>query len=137
MRIIQKTLDLRHLKIYWNQKAGKCPITALPIGSLERKGKNNHTFDEGGGYFAYYKDFKGVMGDGESEAEAISDVKEAFKFCIQTDLKEGVVIPEPQGEEKLVRVNVSLPKSLLDAIDRVSSNRSAFLTKAANMALNT
>ena len=77
------------------------------------------------------------MGDGESEAEAISDVKEAFKFCIQTDLEEGVAIPEPQGEEKRVRVNVSLPKSLLDAIDRVSSNRSAFLTKAANMALNT
>ena len=104
----------------------------LPYEIIVRK----LTDDEGGGYFAYYKDFKGIMGDGESEAEAISDVKEAFKFCIQTDLKEGVVIPESQGEEKRVRVNVSLPKSLLDAIDRVSSNRSAFLTKAANMALN-
>lgn len=104
----------------------------LPYEIIVRK----LTDDEGGGYFAYYKDFKGVMGDGESEAEAIADVKEAFKFCIQTDLDEGVVIPEPASEEKRVRVNVSLPKSLLDAIDKVSSNCSAFLTKAANMALN-
>ena len=94
------------------------------------------TDGEGGRDFSYYQDFKGVMREGESVAEAISDVKEAFKFCIQTDLKEGVVIPEPQGEEKRVRVNVSLPKSLLDAIDRVSSNRLAFLRKTTNTALN-
>lgn len=95
------------------------------------------TDDEGGGYFAYYKDFKGVMGDGESEAEAIADVKEAFRSAVEVMLEMGDFIYEPvSNEEKRVRVNVSLPKSLIDAIDRVSSNRSAFLTKAANIALN-
>lgn len=38
-------------------------------------------------------------------------------------------------EEKRVRVNVNLPKSLLKAIDCVSSNRSKFLTDAAKMKL--
>lgn len=104
----------------------------LPYEIIVRK----LTDDEGGGYFAYYKDFKGIMGDGESEAEAIADVKEAFKGAIEVMIEMGDFICEPASEEKRVRVNVSLPKSLLDAIDRVSSNRSAFLTKAANMALN-
>nr|DAK56821.1 MAG TPA: hypothetical protein [Caudoviricetes sp.] len=30
-------------------------------------------------------------------------------------------------------VNVNLPKSLLDTIDKVNSNRSKFLTDAANL----
>nr|WP_315108503.1 ribbon-helix-helix domain-containing protein [uncultured Campylobacter sp.] len=45
------------------------------------------------------------------------------------------MIPEPISEEKRVRVNVNLPKSLLEAIDKVSSNRSKFLTDAANLKL--
>ncbi|EAT99681.1 MULTISPECIES: HicB family protein [Campylobacter] len=91
------------------------------------------TKEEGGGYFARYKDYPYVMGDGESEAEAIADVKEAFKFVIQTDLERGDFIREP--ETKTIRVNISLPKSLLEAIDKVASNRSAFLANAASRAL--
>ena len=34
--------------------------------------------EDGGGYFAYYKDFKGVMGDAESIEEAMIYVKSAF-----------------------------------------------------------
>ncbi|MCC8277577.1 hypothetical protein LNU06_01665 [Campylobacter sp. VicNov18] len=39
---------------------------------------------DGGGYFASYKDFPYIMGDGENEIEALKDVKEAFKglFCL-------------------------------------------------------
>ncbi len=32
----------------------------------------------GGGYFSYYKDINGVMGDGSSKGEAITDVKKSF-----------------------------------------------------------
>lgn len=35
--------------------------------------------EEGGGYFARYKDFPFIMGDGASEIEALKDVKEALK----------------------------------------------------------
>ena len=33
--------------------------------------------EDGGGFFTYYKDFKGVMGDGKSIEEAMTDVKSA------------------------------------------------------------
>jgi hypothetical protein len=46
--------------------------------------------DECGGYLARYKDYPLVMDDGENEAEAIADVKKAFRFVIEVDLKEGI-----------------------------------------------
>lgn len=42
--------------------------------------------DEGGGWFAYYKDFKGVMGDGETPEEAIKDVRDVFAAFVQNAL---------------------------------------------------
>ncbi|BCX79956.1 type II toxin-antitoxin system HicB family antitoxin [Campylobacter sp. 19-13652] len=86
--------------------------------------------DEGGGYYAYYRDFPGIMGDGESYAEAIEDVKKAFAFVIETDLKEGLSIKEPTDplNDPSVRINITMPKSVLEAIDRVSKNRSKYLT---------
>ena len=91
--------------------------------------------EEGGGYLARYKDFPYIMGDGESEAQAISDVKKAFAFCIETDLKEGVKIPEPIDENKKVRVNLTIPSGILNAIDAVTSNRSAWISQMARKAL--
>ena len=52
--------------------------------------------DEGGGYFASYKDFPYIMGDGKSESEAIADVKKAFAFVVEVDLAEGKTIKEPK-----------------------------------------
>lgn len=91
---------------------------------------------EGGGYFARYKDFPYIMGDGDSEAEAIVDVKEAFKFMIETDLKEKKYIKEPNKETR-VRINISLPYDLLAQIDKITTNRSQFLTNLAQQSLNT
>lgn len=45
------------------------------------------------------------MGDGESKAEAIADVKKAFVFVIETDLAEGKHIKEPSNTEAKVRIN--------------------------------
>lgn len=91
------------------------------------------TDEEGGGYLARYKDYPYIMGDGENEAEAIADAKSAFLGALKLMLAKGDFIREP--ETKSVRVNISLPKSLLEAIDKVASNRSAFLANAANKAL--
>ena len=91
---------------------------------------------DGGGYFANYKDFPYIMGDGESEAEAIADVKKAFAFVIETDLAEGKRIKEPSNTEAKVRINITLDKSLIEAIDKVTHNRSKFLANCAKEALN-
>ncbi|WP_086229322.1 type II toxin-antitoxin system HicB family antitoxin [Campylobacter devanensis] len=92
--------------------------------------------DEGGGYLARYKDFPYIMGDGESEQEAINDAKKAFSFVIETDLKEGKFIKEPSNENEKVRVNVVLPRFVLDEIKARNLNRSQFLTNLAIEALS-
>lgn len=42
-----------------------------------------------------------------------------------------VLVPYVSHQDKYVRVNVTLPQSLLGKIDRITKNRSALLTKAA------
>jgi predicted RNase H-like HicB family nuclease len=51
--------------------------------------------EEGGGWFAYYKDIKGVMGDADSKEDAIIDVKNAFKEYVKISLKNKDDIIEP------------------------------------------
>ena len=52
--------------------------------------------DDGGGWFAYYKDFKGVMGDGESAADALSSCQEAFKAFVMAAFENKDAIAEPK-----------------------------------------
>lgn len=56
--------------------------------------------DEGGGYLARYKDFKYIMGDAESEAEVIADVKSAFSGAIEVMLENGDEIKEPKNKKR-------------------------------------
>lgn len=93
--------------------------------------------EDGGGYFARYKDFKGIMGDGESYKEAIEDVKKAFELFIETSLADGTFIKEPISEDVSVRVNITMPKNLLEKIDvrarDLHFNRSSYLANLAQM----
>ena len=94
--------------------------------------------DEGGGFCARMPEFEGVAffyGDGASKGEALDELDGAFRASLEVLLKEGASIPEPKSNERRVRVNVSLPKSLLLAIDSISPNRSKFLTEAARLKL--
>lgn len=76
------------------------------------------TEDEGGGWFAYYKDFKGVMGDGETPEEAIQDVRNAFAAFVQNALENGDKIPMPSSHQpKVVRLNITIPENELAKID--------------------
>lgn len=79
----------------------------LPYEIILRKLKPQ----EGGGYFAYYRDFPYIMGDGENEIEALRDVKDAFKGAIAVMLEKKDYIKET--EDKRVRINIApSPKSL-------------------------
>lgn len=91
---------------------------------------------EGGGYCAMIPDFKGYAlfyGDGETEAEAIAELKEAFKITLESMLGRGLNIPEPSTtkDDSAVQVNITLPKGLLAAIDAVTKNRSRYLANLA------
>lgn len=93
-----------------------------------------------GDYYAEYADARLnklalMSGDGKTPNESIDDLQSAFKSYLEYALEVGRKIPEPYDENKKVRVNVNLSQKILDAIDSVSKNRSAFLEQAANMAL--
>lgn len=93
-----------------------------------------------GDYYAQYADLgltknNLMAGWGDSEAEAIKELKDAFACYVEGALKSGESIYEPIKEDVKVRINLTMPKSVLEAIDRVSSNRSKFLTDAANLKL--
>ena len=91
--------------------------------------------NEGGGWFAYYKNFKGVMGDGESADEALSSCQEAFKAFVMVAFENKDSIAEPNEAEKSLRINISMPVRLVKKIDEFITplhiTRSAFLQKIA------
>ncbi|MBD3798858.1 type II toxin-antitoxin system HicB family antitoxin [Sulfuricurvum sp.] len=91
--------------------------------------------EDGDGWFAYYKDFKGVMGDGENAIEAIESARSAFLAFVEVSLAQGDYIPEPHSHEKSLRINISMPDNLVKKIDSyiepLHLSRSAFLQKAA------
>ena len=78
---------------------------------------------EGAGWFAYYKDFKGIMGDGENPKEAIEDVTNAFKAFVENALINGDSIPMPSSHHpKAVRLNITIPEDELETIDKYAKN---------------
>ncbi|MGH7088461.1 MAG: type II toxin-antitoxin system HicB family antitoxin, partial [Stellaceae bacterium] len=105
-----------------------------------------------------WPDFPGCITAGSTFAEAMDMAREALAGHIASMTESGERIPEPSSidtivsdpenldgvavliptaetEDKLVRVNVTLPEALLKRIDAVASNRSKFLAKAAERAL--
>ena len=96
--------------------------------------------EDGGGYFAYYKDFKGVMGDGESMEEAMEDVKSAFSCYVEVALENNQEVKEPQHLERSKRINITIPENILHKIDKYvkshNINRSAFFKESALQAMH-
>jgi predicted RNase H-like HicB family nuclease len=82
------------------------------------------TQEEGGGWFAYYKDFKGVMGGGEMPEEAVTEVREAFKAFVENAIENGDSIPMPSSHQpKSVRLNITIPEDELTIIDNFAKSR--------------
>ena len=96
--------------------------------------------EDGGGYFAYFKDFTGVMGDGETDKEAIEDAWSAFKCYLEVAIDNGEEILEPSHLTKSKRVNITVPASTLEKIDVYAKNsgmnRSTFLVECALKQIN-
>ena len=101
-----------------------------------------------------FPDFPGCITAGVTLEEARRMAAEALLFHIEGMMEDGDPIPEPSGLDEVltdprysdaaavlvdvptrrprsVRVNVSVPEDVLQAIDRVTDNRSRFLAEAA------
>lgn len=100
-----------------------------------------------------FPDFPGCVSASGTLDEARAMGSEALNFHIEGMREDGDILPEPSSleevmadqdnreavaflasvtePEKSVRVNVTLPVSVLDRIARVSKNRSGFLAEAA------
>jgi predicted RNase H-like HicB family nuclease len=109
-------------------------------------------------YGVSFPDFPGCITAGSDLDEARRMAEEALAFHIQglredgddipppSSLEEAMadennragvafLVPAPDIEDKVVRINVTLPESLVRRIDAASRNRSRFLAKAAEKAL--
>ena len=105
-------------------------------------------------YGVSFPDFPGCVTAGKSLDEARRLAAEALAFHIEGMIEDGQAIPAPcplddamkdrdnrdavafivtvpDVGERVVRVNVTLPESLLKRIDERTTNRSGFLAKAA------
>ncbi len=106
-----------------------------------------------------FPDFPGCITAGVTLEDARRMAAEALQFHIEGMMEDGDPIPEPSGLDEVltdlryldaaavlvdvptrrprsVRVNISVPEDVLQAIDRVTDNRSRFLAEAAREKLH-
>jgi predicted RNase H-like HicB family nuclease len=108
-------------------------------------------------YGVDFPDFPGCITAGTTLDDARRMAAEALEFHVEGMIADGAPIPAPSSLDAImadpqhrdavavlvdvpirraaVRVNVSLPADLVEAIDRVSDNRSRFLAEAARSKL--
>ena len=121
---------------------------------------------ENKGYGVIFPDFPGCVSVGKTVDEAYKNSIEALALHIDGIKEDKEQIPEPRtfdeiqkskedwytidnslivyipyisnNSNKYVRINITLNQTILDKIDRITNNRSAFLSKAAEsyLALN-
>jgi predicted RNase H-like HicB family nuclease len=105
-------------------------------------------------YGVDFPDFPGCIAVGSTLDEARMMAAEALDFHVDGMIEDGDAIPEPSSLEAVksdpahrdgvailvdlprkpnpsIRVNVMLPQDIIEAIDRVTNNRSRFLAEAA------
>lgn len=115
--------------------------------------------DEGSDFGVEFPDFPGCVTAGRTLEEARCMAAEALGLHIRGMAEDGEPIPEPSSLDaimadprnrnavvtlvdaaarsaRFVRVNITLPEDLVQAIDDVTDNRSRFLAEAAEMILH-
>lgn len=97
--------------------------------------------DEGGGYGAFMPDFKEIVffyGDGKTPEDALKELKESFRATLESMIEDRDFIPEPNQQDKAVRLNITLPRKIVDIIDskarKVCLNHSALIANLARKA---
>ena len=101
----------------------------LPYVAIVVKDKN---FDDTFYYYAYYKEYEYIKGAGNDEAEAISDLKSAFKDVLAQMLSDNEEIIEPKLlSHKTKSYTITMKENIMQEIDAAAKelgiSRSAFL----------
>jgi predicted RNase H-like HicB family nuclease len=114
--------------------------------------------DRGSDYRVEFPDFPGCVTAGRCLDEARGMAAEALELHVEGMLEDGEAIPAPSSLDaimadpenanavvflvdvatrpaKSVRINVTLPEDLIEAIDKATGNRSRFLAEAARQKL--
>jgi predicted RNase H-like HicB family nuclease len=115
-----------------------------------------------GAWGAWFPDFPGCVGAGETMHAAVTSAGEALTFHIQGMMEDGEPFPAPSSMTELsgvatdgshvlfavdadvpetaeityTRLNITMPDTIVNAIDRVAANRSAWLAEAAREKLH-
>ena len=105
----------------------------LPYVAIVVKDKN---FDDTFYYYAYYKEYEYIKGAGNDEAEAISDLKSAFKDALVEMLADNEEIIEPRSLSiKTKSYAITMKENIMQEIDTTAKelgiSRSAFLAISA------
>ena len=105
----------------------------LPYVAIVVKDKN---FDDTFYYYAYYKEYEYIKGAGNNEAEAISDLKSAFKDALAQMLADNEEIIEPRSLSiKTKSYAITMKENIMQEIDiaakELGVSRSAFLAISA------
>ena len=105
----------------------------LPYVAIVVKDKN---FDDTFYYCAYYKEYEYIKGAGNNEAEAISDLKSAFKDALAQMLSDNEEIIEPKLlSHKTKSYAITMKENIMQEIDAAAKelgiSRSAFLAISA------
>lgn len=72
-------------------------------------------------FVAHYKEFPRILGSGDSEIEAISDLKDAFKCFIEVSLKNGDTIKEPNQAYPSKNYAITMKTNIMDEIDKTAA----------------
>lgn len=111
----------------------------------------------GGVYGVTFPDIPGCYASGDTVSEALKNAREALALHLEMMMESGLEVPLPTDPDRVipdpdlnqvaialievdiggkpVRVNISIDSGLLDRIDAVTSNRSAFLAEGARYLL--
>lgn len=114
--------------------------------------------DDEPGFSVFFPDFPGCVSAGDSLEDAIQGAKSALAGHIDLMVEDGDKIPDASSLDRIKldedievalvalieanlpgrkqRYNVTLDSSLVDAIDRISNNRSGYLEQAAREKLH-
>ena len=111
----------------------------LPYVAIVVKDKN---FDDTFYYYAYYKEYEYIKGAGNNEAEAISDLKSAFKDALVEMLSDNEEIIEPRSLSiKTKSYAITMKENIMQEIDTTAKelgiSRSAFLAISAKNYIRT
>jgi len=123
-------------------------------------------YADNSGYRIVFPDFPGLILTGDTYEDAYRMAHEGLAFDTEMMFADGEKLPEPRTleqikaewkdwakwvknysfivvpisllpiREKSIRVNITLPEGILQRIDSVSKNRSAFLAQAAEIMLS-